>query len=410
MSNTGALFKDIVNNDVLLEEELITLIEKSMVYTPVLKYSSVKEYLINFVVALYHHEPIILMDSDFSENEMTDLGLAENLGEVKKLDKSKVKSQRDWVKGIKESTSLITLFTSGTTGIPKQVQHTVASLTRMVRIGDNYQNNRWVLAYNPTHMAGLQVLFQALLNRNLIVNIFGASIDIASKGIIEENVTNISATPTFYRMLVSTGNRFPEIKRVTVGGEKSNRELHRKMQLAFPNAKLNNIYASTELGALFVSNGEVFKISSNLTSKVQVSDDGELLVHASLLPNKKIESEWYPTGDLVKIKSQEPLAFTFISRKTEMINIGGYKVNPNEVEGVILLFPGVVNCRVFGKPNSVLGNILCAEVQMSENSEFNKRNLQQFISTRLQDYKIPRIVKKVNLIDTTRTGKITRKS
>jgi ribosomal protein L37AE/L43A len=71
----------------------------------------------------------------------------------------------------------ITLFTSGTTGVPKKVIHTFSSITRFVKVSSSNEKSIWGFAYNPTHMAGIQVFFQALLNGNSIIRLFGLNIN-----------------------------------------------------------------------------------------------------------------------------------------------------------------------------------------------------------------------------------------
>lgn len=409
MTKSRLLFYDLVQKETLYEDEIIVFIKNSTHYYPVYRYKSVKDYFINLLLSLYHDMPITLVDADFSDTEIKDLGLEKQLDVPYPLNKKGNGETADWVDQLKQSRSNIILFTSGTTGLPKQVCHTIDSLTRMVRTGNRYISNRWALAYNPTHMAGIQVLFQALYNKNFIVNVSGAPITEAAEAIDKEQVTNISATPTFYRMLLGADLVLDKVKRATLGGESSNDDLHCKMKAMFPYAKLNNIYASTELGSLFVSRGEAFRIASHLEGKIKIEDDGELLVHTSLLPGKTQISDWYATGDVVKIISTEPLEFIIQSRKTEMINTGGYKVNPNEVESVLRQYDSVINCRVYGSPNSVLGQILFAEVQLEKGKELDKRSLQLYLKSHLQEYKVPRMLKAVDAIDVTRTGKITRK-
>lgn len=410
MPSQTVVFQDILLGEFIFEPELIDFLANAESFYPVQKFDSTRDFLLNLIVALCHDQPITLVDKDFSDQELVELDLFGAIGVVRELRPLGQNWNQNWLQAILNSRSKITLFTSGTTGLPKQVEHSITSLTRMVRTGARYAEDKWVLAYNPTHMAGMQVLFQALLNRNEIINVFGLSAEKAAMAIQDSQASHLSATPTFYRILTGTGKVFDHIRRVTVGGEKSGKNLHQKIRASFPQAKLNNIYASTELGSLFVSEGEKFKVLEHLKGQVRVGDDGELLLHPSLLANNNNEKEWYATGDLVEILKENPLEFRFLSRKTEMINVGGYKVNPNEVESVLEQFPKVLRCRVFGKANSVLGNVLCAEVQMKTDTEIDKRAIQLFLKETLQNFKIPRIIKKVASIETTRTGKITRKS
>lgn len=83
-----------------------------------------------------------------------------------------------------------------------KVIHSVQGLTRSVRCAERYQWQVWAYAYNPTHMAGLQVFFQAFENQNTLVNVFGLARNEVYSLIEKYSVTHISATPTFYRLLL----------------------------------------------------------------------------------------------------------------------------------------------------------------------------------------------------------------
>ena len=100
--------------------------------------------------------------------------------------------------------------------------------------------------------------------------------------------------------------------------------------------------------------------------------------------------------------------FRFRSRKNELINVGGYKVNPGETEKVILEIEGVQQALVYGKANSILGNVLCAEVQLVEGSTLTELEIRNYLKEQLQDFKIPRRIKFVDFFSLTRTGKIKR--
>lgn len=377
-------------------------------YYKVYRYSNFYEYLVNLVKALINDKDIVLIDADFTQQELDNLGYGDLVNIEEEIVKSIcISDQNEIIKRIQNSKSKITLFTSGTTGLPKIVHHTIPSLTRMVRIGENYQEHIWGIAYNPTHMAGVQVLLQGLLNLNTLVYVFGKTSSEVAVNIKKYNITHLSATPTFYRLIVALKDVFPSVKRVTLGGEMSDPKLYEDIKLSFPNAKINNIYASTELGSLFVAKDNIFSIPDSIKKNVKVVD-GELEIHTSIIsfPQK---NEWYKTGDLVEIVNEVPLQFRFVSRKTEMINVGGYKVNPNEIEEALRLFPELEDLRVYGKSNSVLGNIICMEFVLSKGTKIDAKEIRKRLSERFQDFKIPRIIKEVLEIEKTRTGKINRK-
>lgn len=257
-------------------------------------------------------------------------------------------------------------------------------------------------------MAGLQVFFQAFENKNTLVNVFGCSRNEVYRLIKEYQVSHISATPTFYRLLLPYEFSYPFVTRVTLGGEKSEEHLYTSIRKIFPNAKINNIYASTEAGTLFAGKGDCFVIPSTKKEKFKI-ENGELLIHKSLLGSSDsftFSGEFYHSGDLIEWIDEG--VFRFKNRKNEMINIGGYKVNPGEVEDILLSIDGVQQVLVYGKPNSVLGNILCADIIKDTDSLLTELDIRTALKDHLQDFKIPRLIKFVKSLSLTRTGKLKR--
>jgi acyl-coenzyme A synthetase/AMP-(fatty) acid ligase len=90
-----------------------------------------------------------------------------------------------------------------------------------------------------------------------------------------------------------------------------------------------------------------------------------------------------------------------------MINVGGYKVNPHEVEEAIMNIEGISQVRVFAKSNSVLGNIVCCEVMVTRQN-ITEADIREYLQSKIQEFKIPRIISFVDAISTTRTGKLIR--
>lgn len=368
----------------------------------------------HIVVSLLLDKEIVLLDADFSDDEVSHLIGDRTLldSSIEPVDLSGCNINIDTLQqqAARNTQWRITLFTSGTTGQPKRISHTFASITRYVKQSERHARDIWGFAYNPTHMAGLQVFFQALLNENPIVRLFGLARNEIYDLINEFGITNISATPTFYRLLLPVGQKScPSVTRLTSGGEKFDEQTQSELLEAFPNAKLINVYASTEAGTLFAAKGDAFEIAADKANLFKVLDD-ELYIHKSLLGESetiRLDGDWYRTGDLVSVISDSPLRFKFVSRKHEMINVGGYKVNPLEVEQVIREYPGVDDAVVFAKENRILGNIICSKV-VAIDKAITEKDLRVFLSGRLQEFKIPRIIKFVDKLDMTRTGKIVR--
>jgi len=393
--------------------DLFSELKKETTYNPYCFSNSYYEIFKKIVLSLLIGEEVILLDTDFSNEEVNKLlgnsilitNASKSISPLLKLDYdcfNKLIYQH-------KNTWKITLFTSGTTGLPKKVSHSLDSITRFIKKNIRHTNDIWGFAYNPTHMAGLQVFFQALLNMNTMVRLFGLKRDVILSCIQEYNITNISATPTFYRLLLPSDRVCNSISRITSGGEKFDEYTLNQLATMFPKAKITNIYASTEAGSLFASSDNNFTINEALIDLVKV-DSGQLFLHRSLMGKLEgitFDGDWYDTGDLVDVIEDYPLTLRFISRKNDIINVGGYKVNPSEVEDAIRKMKGIKDVFVYGKKNSLLGNIVCCDVVI-ENDDITEPKLREYLKTLLQEFKIPRIVKFVDDLQKTRTGKISR--
>ena len=390
-------------------EMLVDSINRHREYSPLYKTDDLFAYFENLVKAIAAGRPLTLLDSDLSVSEIE--GLDNGAVNVPvKLDETTYSSVDALVAAVLASSSEITIFTSGTTGQPKKVVHSISTLTRAVRVSQGHIGDIWAYAYNPTHMAGLQVFFQAFANKNTLVNVFNLQRNDVYRNIAAHGVTHISATPTIYRLLLPYEQPYLNVKRVTLGGEKSGTQLYDNIRLIFPNAKINNVYASTEAGSLFAAKGDCFQLPAGLRDKFRVVNE-ELLIHHSLLGRSdsfKLDGEFYHSGDLIEWVDEANGCFRFKSRKNELINVGGYKVNPSEVEEAIDSIEGVRQSLVYGKPNSVLGNIVVAEVLREEGSAVTDVDIRKSLRDKLQDFKIPRKIIFVEEFTLTRTGKIKR--
>ena len=390
-------------------EELVKTINLSTTYCPYFQSKDLYAYFANLIKALVTNNPVVLIDADSSPADMPYLDFT-LLNKPQEIGTCSLKDMDELIEALSQSTSEITIFTSGTTGQPKHVTHSVATLARNVRKGEQYKEHVWAYAYNPTHMAGTQVFFQALMNQSTMVNVFGESREVVYQQIEQYGITHISATPTFYRMLMPFEKAYPSVKRVTLGGEKSDKQLYEHICNIFPNAKVNNVYASTEAGSLFAAKDDCFQIPANIRDKFRVEND-ELLIHKSLLGQSDsfvFDGEYYHSGDLIEWVNEAEGLFRFKSRKNELINVGGYKVNPGEVEDAINAIEGVQQSLVYGRTNSILGNIVVAEVKLVDGAALTDLEIRKVLASQLQDFKVPRKIQIVNELSMTRTGKLKR--
>lgn len=375
------------------------------------------DIFLHIIHSLIYDYELTIVDGDFSKGELHDLNI--NEADLNKKQELKslitIDSLEELIFKIERVTSWqLTLFTSGTTGRPRQVSHSFQTLTRNVKQGDKYKENVWAFAYNPTHMAGLQVFFQAFLNLNPIVYMFNVPFKQVAHLLKRYEITNISATPTFYRHLMPyiKDESFKTINYVTLGGEKYDITLESELNNLFPNARLRNIYAATETGSLFTADGDIFTIPHTLRDFIKISDQNELLIHQKLLGHSdafQLQDNWYYTGDLVHIVDES--RFKFVSRKSDIINVGGYNVNPLEVETVLKEIRGIKDIVVKSRKNRVIGEMVVADVVKEEGIDGKtlKKEIKRYGSLHLQQWKVPRIITFVEDISMTRTGKKVRK-
>lgn len=289
----------------------------------------------------------------------------------------------------------VSFSTSGTTGEPKKICHSYKFLTKNIKIDPKYKSSIWGLTYPANKIAGSQVVLQALLNEAYIVNLFNKPLSEVPKIINDYNVTHISATPTFYRLLFHNKFIFKKVIQVTLGGEVANRKIIEQVKTYFPNAKICNIYASTEYGTLFTSDSDCFELSKQASQLVKINDNEIVVRH---------NNKWMRTGDLVEWINDSK--FRIIGRNSNLINVGGYIVNPLKVESIINDLNYVQQSYVYKIKNSVLGTVIAADIVLNKNKEINL--IKKDLKTKLENYELPLKINIVESLNLTETSKLSR--
>lgn len=291
--------------------------------------------------------------------------------------------------------------TSGTTGKPKKIKHTQESLTKNIKLDEKLKDCVWGLSYDFKKIAGSQVILQSYLNGSTIINLFGKS----KKEVVElfNRITHISGTPTFYRLLMEGDVKFKNVIQLTLGGEPSDTELFNKLNYHFPNSKISNIYASTEFGTLFSSNKEYFKITEKNSAFVKIVND-EIVVHRCMVL-QNIDDEWYHTGD--KVEWVNDTHFKIIGRESNMINVGGVKINPIKVENKINELDYVNSSYVYSVKNSLMGSVISTDIVLKRDKTI--KEIKMDLKSILNSYEVPIKINLVDKLETNTTGKIVRK-
>jgi acyl-CoA synthetase (AMP-forming)/AMP-acid ligase II len=308
------------------------------------------------------------------------------------------------------------ILTTGTTGDPKPTRHRWQSL--IAGVAQAPPRAKWLLTYNVNQFAGLQVLLHALVNAGTIVVPRSRRPIDAADTIRKHGVTHVSATPTFWRLLlVAAGDdtRSMPLEQITLGGEVVPGELLERLRGAFPQARLTHIYAGTEFGsAIAVSDGKP-GLPADLLDRpeggrvqIKVIDD-ELWVRSSVGMVGYLDDadagDWIATGDLVE-RVGDRLMFT--GRITERINVGGTKVSPHSVESVVHAVPGVMMAAAYGRPNPITGAIVAVDVVSADGVDRDAlRDEIRSACEQLPAAARPRLIKFVDEL-AQRGGKVTR--
>jgi len=316
------------------------------------------------------------------------------------------------------------LTTSGTTGTPKVVAHTIESLTRTTAKGSAGSQLTWGLLYDPARFAGFQVVLQAIIaNAKLVV----PSPDLDFERKIEFLVANgcdaLSATPSLWRkILMASAARQLDLKQITLGGEIADQRVLNSLAKQFPSASITHIFASTEAGVGFAVKDVKAGFPLSWLEKgirdveMKISNQGTLCLKNTHLNQSYLgggdsiaDAEgWIDTGDLVEVDGDRVL---FKGRLNGAINIGGNKVIPEDVEARILEVAGVYQVAVRGKSSSIAGALVEALIvpapELEDTSDLVK-SVKQHCKQVLPSFKVPAFVRLVDELPVGAAGKIKR--
>jgi len=316
--------------------------------------------------------------------------------------------------------------TSGTTNIPKLVAHSFQSLTKStksnIELGGTF---RWGLVFDIYRFSGIQVFLQSLLaGSTLIITDPEQSMSQMLTLLVEKQCNALSATPSFWRKVLMTKEaEHLQIQRVTLGGEISDNNILQALKQKYPHAKISHIYASTEVGVGFsVTDGKEGFPKTYLDGgleniRMKIDTDGLLWISPSdrgqqyISQDKMYDSEGYiNTGDLVEEREGR---IYFLGRDSGAINVGGNKVQPEEVERVLLTSDMVSAAYVYAMKNPMMGSLVCADVVLNDtitDKKEAKSYILQYCRENLENFKVPAILKFVQELQTTQSGKLQRKN
>lgn len=301
------------------------------------------------------------------------------------------------------------LFTSGSTGKPKGVVHDFSKLLEKFKTRRGALITINLLMFD--HWGGLNTLLHGLANDCRVVLTERQTPDYVC-GLIEHNKAELlPATPSFLNMLLISrayeGKDLSSLRLITYGAEPMPETTLKELRRVFPGIETRQTYGLIELGVLRAKS----KSSDSLWVKiggegydVRVVDEMlEIKADAAMLgylnaPSPFTEDGYFMTGDRVEVDGDY---FHILGRDSELINVGGQKVYPAEVEAVLLDSPDVENAVVYKEKNPIMGQIVCANINQRGDAGSpaeTRARIKKFCSSRLADFKVPVKIKFVTEI------------
>jgi acyl-CoA synthetase (AMP-forming)/AMP-acid ligase II len=319
------------------------------------------------------------------------------------------------------------LMTSGTTGVPKLVMHDLAGLTAAMQarsVADGAVV--WGTFYDIRRYGGLQIFLRAVLGgASLVLSSAGESLADHLARLAQHGVTHLSGTPSHWRRaLMNPAIRKIPLRYVRLSGEIADQTILDRLRAMFPQAAIGHAYATTEAGVAFDVNDGLAGFPSAF---VGPSRDGvemkildcSLRIRSLGTASRYVGTEqtladadgFVDTGDIVERRGER---YYFAGRKGGIINIGGLKVHPEEVEAVINRHPQVRMSLVRRKQNPVTGSVVVADVVLTAEADgaeqFEVRDdILKLCREELPRHKVPATISFVPALGVGATGKLARR-
>ena len=320
------------------------------------------------------------------------------------------------------------MLTSGTSGLPKIVRHTLDGLAGAI-IAEGparHRNATWATFYDIRRYGGLQIFLRAVIGGgSMVLSEPGEAIAAHVARLRAGGVTHISGTPSHWRKLLMSGasaNFSPDYVRLS--GEIADQAVLDGLARAFPHASIGHAYASTEAGVGFsVDDGRegfpAHLIGQNHAGVEMKVVDGSLRIRSRRTARAYVGADAPPladtegfvdTGDMVELRGER---YHFVGRRGGIINIGGLKVHPEEVEAVINRHASVQMSRARSRRSPITGAIVVADVILTNgtNPERHERIRTEILGQCkdcLAAWKVPAVIRFVERLDVTAAGKLAR--
>lgn len=302
----------------------------------------------------------------------------------------------------------LVLFTSGSSGEPKGALHDFSKLLAKFQVKRKALLTVNFLLFD--HWGGLNTLFHILSNGGTVVVLENRNPDYVCELIEKHKVELLPTSPTFLNMMVLSRayerHSLKSLKVISYGAEPMPESLLKLLNTLFPEIKLQQTYGLIELGVMrsqSQGNGSLWvKIGGEgyqtrvIDGILQIKSDSAMIGYLNA-KSPFTDDGWFITGDSVEVNGEY---FKILGRKSELINVGGEKVFPQEVENVIREVEGVGDVVVYAENNPLTGKIVCAKINYTGNETKAEvvKKVKTHCRTKLESFKIP---VKIELVENT---------
>jgi len=418
------------------KKEAIVYDEKTFTYKELIDYYNVwKDVLINknvqkgqviaiegdyspkicsLIIALIENNNIIVPFSSTTQNQrdqLLEIATADKIFSIVNenftLKNLQFSEKNDLIKKLISSNEPgLILFTSGSTGTPKGVVH---NFTKLIDKYKKQRNSFRTLTFLLlAHIGGINTLFHTLANGGTIITSNSRKPKDICEVVQKYRVELLPASPSFLNLLLLTEQYkyydMSSLKVISYGTEVMPDSTLKKLNASFPNVNLKQTYGLSELGIMSTKSkdsdslwlkvgGEGFetKIIDNI---LYIRSESAMLGYLNA-PTPFDDEGWFNTQDQVIVEGDY---LRILGRKSEIINVGGQKVYPAEVEEVLLQLSGIKDVVVKGEPYPVMGNIVTAKVNLINDESIGllKTRVNEFCKNKLESFKIPVKIEIVN--------------
>jgi len=300
----------------------------------------------------------------------------------------------------------LVLFSSGSAGNCKAVVHDFVSLLNKFKTKRHRFRTLTFLLFD--HIGGINTLLYTLSNGGCIITVQNRNTEVVCDAIEKYKVQLLPTTPTFLNLLLLSETYkeydLSSLKVITYGTEVMPVHTLGRFNNLFPDVRFLQTYGLSEIGILRSKSKESDSLWVKLGGdgfKVRVVDGLlEIKSRSAMLgylnaPSAFTEDGWLKTGDSAEVDGEY---VKILGRESDMINVGGQKVYPAEVEGLLQLMIGVEEVVVCGESNPIIGQMVKAAVKVNTGettAEFRKR-MQRYCRNKVSKFKIPQKIVIVN--------------